>query len=296
MSNQTKVNKIFNVKRKITDNVIRQGFISGGHLALADKLLEANWDSRSLLAAPVMIIEGGNIADTHWDIFGALRDVTISAQTLWKKADKSLKICVKMTDVSIFTFPSPGNVSLWLDRRELDVSYHHVHTEGAQPTEVSWEEAKEQFGVRDFALRCLLVPKDHQTVSLTVAAAPYSKEELQERIGNNYQGNAIPHISLQVYPQAHSGARSGRSVLASMTRQEQEQDGFGFGVIPWCDVTADGEEKATVPDAEDLREATLRFMRSSMMLANATTAALYDVRIAAIPPSLCSMIPRQGTL
>ena len=79
-----------------------------------------------------------------------------------------------------------------------------------------------------------------------------------------------------------SRARSGRSVLASMTRQEQEQDGFRFGVIPWCDVTADGEEEATVPDAEDLREATLRFMRSSMTLAIATTAVLYDVRIAAI--------------
>ena len=40
-----KFHKIFNVKRKITDDVIRQGFVSGGHLALADKLLEANWES-----------------------------------------------------------------------------------------------------------------------------------------------------------------------------------------------------------------------------------------------------------
>ncbi len=96
---------------------------------MADKLLKANWDSKSLLAVPVMIIEGGNIAESHWDIFGALRDVTFSAETLWKKADRSLKIWDKMSDVSTFTFPSSGNVSLWLDRRELDVSYHHVHTE-----------------------------------------------------------------------------------------------------------------------------------------------------------------------
>ena len=64
--------------------------------------------------------------------------------------------------------------------------------------------------------------------------------------------------------------------------QEQVSDGFGFAVIPWLDVTAEGEEDATLPDSDDIKEAVLRFMRSSTTAATATTAAAIEARMRAV--------------
>ena len=56
----------------------------------------------------------------------------------------------------------------------------------------------------------------------------------------------------------------------------------GFGVLPWVDVTAEGEEDATLPESDDMKEALLRFMRLSTCSVTATTAAAMEARLRAI--------------
>ena len=80
----------------------------------------------------------------------------------------------------------------------------------------------------------------------------------------------------------YPNTKAGRAALALFTRQEQPTDDYGFGVIPWLDVTAEGEEDATLPDSDDLKEAILRFMRSSTSTATATTAAAMETRVKAV--------------
>ena len=62
---------------------------------------------------------------------------------------------------------------------------------------------------------------------------------------------------------APHGVNAGRAGHVLFTHKELPKDGFGFGVIPWIDVAAEGVEGAMLPESEDLKEATLRFLRAS---------------------------------
>jgi hypothetical protein len=244
------------------------------------------WNGTSLLAAPIAVVEAGAVVDTHWTILGGLKDLSFSANLVWPRAAKEMKVVVRLADLSMFTFAATPNLSDWLCRNELEVTFTHTVTAPGEPaitSNISYEQAQ-QHGAGEFCLRCLITPKDHLGAGLWVAASPYSKATLQQRLGANFNSHLTPHITLTVnaltpYPNA---SRAGRSAYALFSRQEQLGDGFGFGVLPWIDVTAEGEEDATCPDPDALKEALLVFMRASTTAATATTAGTMGARMAAV--------------
>ena len=66
----TTMHKIFKGRRCIPDTELKAGLISGGSVALAEKLRNNHgWNCMSLLAAPVLTLEAGGIADTHWAVW-----------------------------------------------------------------------------------------------------------------------------------------------------------------------------------------------------------------------------------
>lgn len=66
----TNYHKIFKGKKPLPEGVLRAGLVSGGSVALADKLRNNHgWNGVSLLAAPVLTLEAGGIADTHWAVW-----------------------------------------------------------------------------------------------------------------------------------------------------------------------------------------------------------------------------------
>ena len=66
----TTMHKIFKGRRCIPDTELKAGLISGGSVALAEKLRNNHgWNGMSLLAAPVLTLEAGGIADTHWAVW-----------------------------------------------------------------------------------------------------------------------------------------------------------------------------------------------------------------------------------
>ena len=52
---------------------------------------------------------------------------------------------------------------------------------------------------------------------------------------------------MQVTEVKPHGVRAGRAAHAIFTQKELVGDGFGLGVIPWMDVTAEGLEDAVLP-------------------------------------------------
>ena len=84
---------------------------------------------------------------------------------------------------------------------------------------------------------------------------------------------------MQVAEVAPHGLNAGRAGHVLFSHKELLKDGFGFGVIPWIDVTAEGVEEAMCPDSEDLKEATLRFLRASTTMVSTTTAAAMEQRV-----------------
>ena len=66
---------------------------------------------------------------------------------------------------------------------------------------------------------------------------------------------------MQVMEVKPHGVRAGRAAHAIFTQKELVGDGFGLGVIPWMDVTAEGLEDAVLPEAIGVKEATLRMLR-----------------------------------
>ena len=78
------------------------------------------------------------------------------------------------------------------------------------------------------------------------------------------------------------GVKAGRAGHAVFSHKELPKDGFGFAVVPWIDVTAEGVDGAMLPLSEDLKEATLRFMRSSTAMASTTTAGSLEQRVATL--------------
>ena len=69
------MHKIFKGKRCIPEEELRAGLISGGVVALAEKLRNSHgWNGVSLLAAPMLTLtlEAGGVVDTRWGVWNFL--------------------------------------------------------------------------------------------------------------------------------------------------------------------------------------------------------------------------------
>ena len=208
-------------------------------------------------------------------MLGALKDVVFAANLLWTDGKKDLKVVIKLEDLSCFQF-GEANISRWLDREELDVTYLLDNGEV-----IGYEEAK-QYGVVEFCLRLLIVPTAHTGASVNVAAHPSTREALKTRLGDNANSPNTPHIVLQAKEASPNGVSSGRAVHALFTRRELPKDGFGIAVIPWLDCTAEGEEEVIMPEGDEVKEATISLMRKSTASALSTTVASMEARIRAL--------------
>ena len=66
----TTFHKIFKGKRGIPEEELRAGLISGGVVALAEKLRNSHgWNGVSLLAAPMLTLEAGGVVDSRWGVW-----------------------------------------------------------------------------------------------------------------------------------------------------------------------------------------------------------------------------------
>ena len=66
----TNFNKIFKGRKLIPEEELRASLVSGGVMALAEKLREAHgWNGTSLLAAPFLTLEAGAVVDTYWAVW-----------------------------------------------------------------------------------------------------------------------------------------------------------------------------------------------------------------------------------
>ena len=276
-------NKVFSGKKVIPETTLKQMVISGGSVALAEKLRQSHgWDSNTIMAAPIAVMESGVVTDNHWVLLGSLKPIKFSANSVWPEAPKDLRVIIDMPDLTVFTFAGSTNLSYWLDREELEVSYTHtvVEREAEQPivNKISYDQAV-TMGVGEFAVRAMVVPKDVKGAGIWIGAVPHKKATIQARLGDNTNCHRTPHITLQLAEVNPSPLSKGRAVYAVMTQQEQAGEGFGFGVIPWLDATGEGVEDAIMPDSEDLRESLYRFMRLSATVACATTAGSMEARL-----------------
>ena len=279
-----KLHSIFSGRKLLPETEMRASMITGGQVTLAGKLSrEHAWNGQSLLATPIVVVEGGAVVDIHWAVMGALKDITFNAHQVWHGGSKDLKVAVKVPDMGIFTFPGACNLSHWLGREELEVSYTLPQAaDGEEDAALTWEEAANH-GVGDFSLRCLVAPREHRGAGVWVAANPHSKEELEQSLGANSNSHITPHITQQRHEELpYPNTKTGRAAYAIFTRQEQERDGYGVAVRPWIDVTAEGEEDAVSPDPDDLKESVLRPMRDSTTAATATMAVAIGARMRAV--------------
>ena len=279
------VNKIFRGRKAMSEEDMRSGIVVGGPAALAEKLrVKHGWDGRSLLAAPLAVLEMGSIVDNFWSVLGELKDLSFAASHIWVKGDKDLKVGVKMEDLTMFDFKANnregkgGNLSDWLKREDLEV----VYTNG-KGDEVSFEEAVKKHGISEFVMRLLVVPTSHVGASVWVGVSPYSKEELVTKLGNEANSHLVPHITVQIQASVPHGVKTAaRAAHAMFSMMEQPKDMWGFGCIPWLDATADGEEGVMLPTSDEFKESTLRHMRQSTASAATTSAANMETRMAGL--------------
>ena len=275
-SSMDKLNKVFKGKKKLTVTAMKEGMITGGAVTLGERLqAKYGWDGTRTMAAPILVCEAGSIVDINWVLLGALKDVTFASNYVWPGGEKEVRVSVRVGDLSMFTF-AVGNLSGWLNRDELDVTYT------APEGELSFEDAQGR-GVGEFCLRALICPTSHAGASIWIGAHPCKREALEGRLGADHNSSLTPHITLQLAEaEPHGLAAGGRAAHVVFTRKEKEGEGFGMGVLPWLDVTAEGVEDAVMPDPEDVKEALLRFMRSSASSAVATTGAALEKRTRAL--------------
>ena len=138
--------KIFEGTKSLPEDFIRRCMVSGGAVAIGDKLKKDHgWDGEKLMAAPAMVLEGGVIVDSHWCLLGKLKDMVFSATTIWAGAEKEMKVTVRVDDLAMFTFSSSNssNLSAWLDRDEMDVTFSLVG-QGGETQVIDFNEAKQR--------------------------------------------------------------------------------------------------------------------------------------------------------
>ena len=128
---QLMLHKIFAGRKKVPENEMRASMITGGAVTLGLKLQQDHgWNGTSLLAAPVAVVEAGAVVDSHWVVLGGLKDLSFSANLLWPRASKDLKVIVKLSDLSMFSFGKTPNLSQWLEKDELEVNFAHTDDAG----------------------------------------------------------------------------------------------------------------------------------------------------------------------
>ena len=138
--------KIFEGKKPLPEEFIRRCMVSGGAVAIGEKLKKDHgWDGEKLMAAPTMVLEGGVIVDSHWCLLGKLKDMVFSATTIWAGAAKEMKVTVRVDDVAMFNFTSANssNLSAWLDREEMDCTFSLVG-QGGELQAIDFDEAKQR--------------------------------------------------------------------------------------------------------------------------------------------------------
>ena len=288
ISEMLNVHKIFRGRKEMSEEDMRSGTVVGGAVALAEKLkADHSWDGRTLLAAPIAVLEMGAIVDNFWSVLGELKDVSFGASTLWARGDKELRVAIKLEDLKVFNFKggererNGGNLSEWLSREDLGAG--EVTFTKVDGTEVNFEEATELHGVSEFSIRLLVVPTSHKGANIWVGACPYSRAELRTKLGNDGNSHMVPHITLPIKAAVPHGVNTAsRAEHAVLSRQELPNDGWGFGCIPWLDITADGEEGAMLPTSDELKEAALCQMRQSATSAATTTPTNVEARMVAL--------------
>ena len=66
----TNFDKIFKGRKTLPEEELRAGLVSGGVVALAEKLRNAHaWNGVSLLAAPMLTLKAGAVADSRWAVW-----------------------------------------------------------------------------------------------------------------------------------------------------------------------------------------------------------------------------------
>ena len=66
----TTKHKEFKGRKAIPETELKAGLISGGTVALAEKLRNSHgWNGVALLAAPILTLEAGGIAGSHWAVW-----------------------------------------------------------------------------------------------------------------------------------------------------------------------------------------------------------------------------------
>ena len=62
--------KIFKGRKNLPEAELRASLVSGGAVALAEKLRSSHgWNGVSLLAAPTMGVEAGAVVDSRWAVW-----------------------------------------------------------------------------------------------------------------------------------------------------------------------------------------------------------------------------------
>lgn len=68
-----KIDKIFKGRKTIPEVELKASLISGGTVALAEKLRNSHgWNGVALLAAPILTLEAGGIAGSHWAVWNLI--------------------------------------------------------------------------------------------------------------------------------------------------------------------------------------------------------------------------------
>ena len=66
----TTLHKIFEGRKEIPESELKAGLVSGGVVALAEKLRTSHaWNGINLLAAPMLTLEAGAVVDSRWAVW-----------------------------------------------------------------------------------------------------------------------------------------------------------------------------------------------------------------------------------
>ena len=265
----------FNSRKAISATTIKDGMYEG---VIEDLLAiikdKHQWDGIKPQAAITTVMEGNRIDDPTWVVMGSVGAITFTADSLWKEAVKGIKVTLTLKDLSGFKFPCRGNASWWNKEGEsYTVSYLQQREEDVDTVVITEGEARLQ-GVGDFSCRLCILPTSSRTARVWLGACPVSKEDLHTRMGEDkVNSHQVPVILLAL------GAPRNSKFLEIPFNNMEEKEGYGIGIIPWLEVSADGMDDAKVPTTEDMRRMVFQLAEASRVKLTTTGPVSIQNRI-----------------
>ena len=265
---------IFKKKGKLSKNLLRNLMVRGGGLQVDDTLQRFGWSGEEPAVTTILTIDGqsGAIRGARYEARGRGPTIQFRASELWTEGSDKVQVKLRFEDLSRVSWPSEGdfrNQSKWVGLEEMQCEM--VHDEEG----LVGEEDRGDHGIGGLSVRFTLLPVKVDTVFLYGGVVPFSKTDLEEKLGQLEVGVDSPMVPTLTMKLGQVNGRLQNAMPLCLLPQEQEEDNLGLGHLPLLEAVGSGNP--VFPEHDSIASEMSAFLRAANPTNNVNPGRMQNI-------------------